>query len=274
MIAVSHGVAARRAAPATRRSTRHGVHVVHNGIDTDFYRPDPGDRRARAPRRRPRPADRSSFVGRITRQKGVPHLLRAALRVRPGGADRAARRSRRHAGAGGRDRRRGRRRCAPSATASCWVSEMLPPRGRPPGAHATPRCSCARRSTSRSGSSTSRRWRARRRSSPATSAASRRSSPTVTTGLLVHYDDRRPGGVRGRPGGRRQRARRAIPARAARDGRAPAGSGRSTSSAGTPPPGGRSTSTGHWCAAASPADLRSQPEPVREQRVGSSRRRR
>jgi alpha-maltose-1-phosphate synthase len=58
------------------------VHVVHNGIDTDLYRPvtetdvlerlglDPG-----------RPI--VSFVGRITRQKGVPHLLRAALAFDP-----------------------------------------------------------------------------------------------------------------------------------------------------------------------------------------------
>jgi starch synthase len=55
------------------------VHVVHNGVDTDFYRPDPDtdvvDRLGLDP---DRPA--VVFVGRITRQKGVPHLLRAALR--------------------------------------------------------------------------------------------------------------------------------------------------------------------------------------------------
>ncbi|MFF0746022.1 glycogen synthase [Streptomyces sp. NPDC004111] len=58
------------------------VHVVHNGIDTALYQPsertdvlervgiDPG-----------RPY--VLFVGRITRQKGVPHLLRAARALDP-----------------------------------------------------------------------------------------------------------------------------------------------------------------------------------------------
>jgi starch synthase len=58
------------------------VHVVHNGIDTDFYRPDPGTdvlERLGVDPARPYVA----FVGRITRQKGVPHLLRAALEFDP-----------------------------------------------------------------------------------------------------------------------------------------------------------------------------------------------
>ncbi len=55
------------------------VHVVHNGVDTDFYRPDPD---TDVLERLGVDLDRPSvvFVGRITRQKGVPHLLRAALR--------------------------------------------------------------------------------------------------------------------------------------------------------------------------------------------------
>jgi starch synthase len=58
------------------------VHVVHNGIDTEEYQPDPGtdvlERIGVDP-------DRPSvvFVGRITRQKGLSHLLRAALSLDP-----------------------------------------------------------------------------------------------------------------------------------------------------------------------------------------------
>ncbi len=58
------------------------VHVVHNGIDTAFYRPDPGTdvlERIGVDLERPYVA----FVGRITRQKGVPHLLRAGLEFDP-----------------------------------------------------------------------------------------------------------------------------------------------------------------------------------------------
>jgi len=58
------------------------VQVVYNGIDTDFYRPDPGVEvleRLGVDTTRPFVA----FVGRITRQKGVPHLLRAGLGFDP-----------------------------------------------------------------------------------------------------------------------------------------------------------------------------------------------
>ena len=58
------------------------VHIVHNGIDTDFYAPDPD---TSVLERLGVDLDRPSavFVGRITRQKGVPHLLRAALDFDP-----------------------------------------------------------------------------------------------------------------------------------------------------------------------------------------------
>ena len=59
------------------------VHVVYNGIDTDFYRPDPDTEvleRIGVDPTRPYVA----FVGRITRQKGGPHLLRAGLDFDPG----------------------------------------------------------------------------------------------------------------------------------------------------------------------------------------------
>jgi len=58
------------------------VHVVHNGIDTAFYRADPATdvlERIGVDLDRPYVA----FVGRITRQKGVPHLLRAGLEFDP-----------------------------------------------------------------------------------------------------------------------------------------------------------------------------------------------
>jgi starch synthase len=53
------------------------VHVVHNGIDTEQFAPHPDADAVRALGVDP---DRPYvlFVGRITRQKGLPHLLRAA----------------------------------------------------------------------------------------------------------------------------------------------------------------------------------------------------
>ena len=58
------------------------VHVVHNGIDTEEYQPDLG---TQVLERQGIDPDRPSvvFVGRITRQKGLPHLLRAALSLDP-----------------------------------------------------------------------------------------------------------------------------------------------------------------------------------------------
>jgi starch synthase len=58
------------------------VEVVYNGVDADEYRPDRGtDVLARHDVDPGRPS--VVFVGRITRQKGVPHLLRAALQIDP-----------------------------------------------------------------------------------------------------------------------------------------------------------------------------------------------
>jgi starch synthase len=57
------------------------VAVVHNGIDLDEYRRDPG---TEVLRRHGIDPDRPSvvFVGRITRQKGLVHLLEAATHLR------------------------------------------------------------------------------------------------------------------------------------------------------------------------------------------------
>ena len=58
------------------------VRVIYNGIDAAEYAPDPGtDALERFGVDRDRPS--VVFVGRITRQKGVPHLLRAAVDFAP-----------------------------------------------------------------------------------------------------------------------------------------------------------------------------------------------
>ncbi len=81
VIAVSNGMAADirvcyPEVPADR------VHVIHNGIDAVQYRPDPGhavlDRFGIDPAR-----PSVVFVGRVTRQKGLPVLLRAAAHLDP-----------------------------------------------------------------------------------------------------------------------------------------------------------------------------------------------
>jgi starch synthase len=58
------------------------VHVIHNGIDTNLYSPSPGtDVLERFGVDPARPI--AIFVGRITRQKGLAHLLRAARQLHP-----------------------------------------------------------------------------------------------------------------------------------------------------------------------------------------------
>jgi alpha-maltose-1-phosphate synthase len=58
------------------------VHVVHNGIDTALYQPT-SDTGALALHGVDPSRPYVLFVGRITRQKGVPHLLRAARSLDP-----------------------------------------------------------------------------------------------------------------------------------------------------------------------------------------------
>jgi len=81
VIAVSQGMAAdvRNAYPELDPKR---ITVIYNGIDADFYRPDDSQDLVES-----LGVDLSrpyvTFVGRITRQKGVPHLLRAALGFDP-----------------------------------------------------------------------------------------------------------------------------------------------------------------------------------------------
>ncbi|MFD6417696.1 glycogen synthase [Streptomyces sp. NPDC060194] len=82
VIAVSHGMRADILScyPAIDPAR---VRVVHNGIDTALYRPDPDPAVLRRHGIDPG-VPYVIFVGRITRQKGVPHLLRAARQMEPG----------------------------------------------------------------------------------------------------------------------------------------------------------------------------------------------
>ena len=81
VIAVSHGMKADVLAVYPFMDPDR-VHVVHNGIDTGLYQPDRGtDVLARHGIDPDRPY--VVFVGRITRQKGVGHLLAAARAFAP-----------------------------------------------------------------------------------------------------------------------------------------------------------------------------------------------
>jgi starch synthase len=101
------------------------VQVVHNGVDTDLYRPvGATDVLARIGVDPARPS--VVFVGRITRQKGVPHLLRAALDFEPaaqvvllaGAADTAELAAETEAAVA---------RLRATRHGVVWVSEVLPP---------------------------------------------------------------------------------------------------------------------------------------------------
>ena len=85
------------------------VHVIHNGIDADFYHPDPDPTRARASR------GRSDGAVRSLRRPHHPSEGDRSPRSRdpppgPGHRRRALRRTARYAGDRGRDGARGRRR--------------------------------------------------------------------------------------------------------------------------------------------------------------------
>ena len=147
------------------------VHVVRNGIDPEEFAPDPDTDVTRSIGM---DLDRPTvvFVGRITRQKGLIHLVRAAEQFDPdtqlvllaGAPDTPEIATQIGAAFAHLRSTRGN---------VIWIEEMLP---GPACARSfrTPRSSPAPRSTSRWGSSIWRRWRARPQSSPPRSAASPR----------------------------------------------------------------------------------------------------
>jgi starch synthase len=61
----------------------HRVHVIHNGVDTDVYRPD-RDGDVLEERGIDPAVPTAVYVGRVTRQKGLPHLLDAAEHLTAG----------------------------------------------------------------------------------------------------------------------------------------------------------------------------------------------
>ena len=122
------------------------VHVVKNGIDTDEFAPDSGTDIVTGLGMDP---DQPSvvFVGRITRQKGLIHLVRAAEQLDPGtqvvllaGAPDTPEIAQEFNDAFGH--------LQSSRGNVIWVQEMVP-RAQSARCCPTPPCSPARRSTSR-----------------------------------------------------------------------------------------------------------------------------
>jgi hypothetical protein len=161
------------------------VHVVYNGIDPDEYRaPSPDDRNAALAKHGIDPSrPYALFVGRITRQKGIIHLVNAIPDIDPGlqvvlaagapdtpeiGAEMEARVA---AVSAGRPGVSGSARCCPGRRSSAST--------------ATPPSSAARPSTSRSASSTWRPWPARPPSWPRPWAGIKEVVVPEETGLLV-----------------------------------------------------------------------------------------
>jgi glycogen synthase len=152
------------------------VHVIPNGIDLDLYHPTEATTALTQYRIDPaRPY--VLFVGRITRQKGIVHLVRAIPSIAPAAQVVLC------AGAPDTPEIAAEMQQAVAEVQAqrdgvIWIQQMV---RATPSSSSTPMPppSAARRSTSRSASSTSRRWRARRPSSGLRWAVSRTSWSTV-----------------------------------------------------------------------------------------------
>ena len=99
------------------------VHVVHNGIDTDLYRPDRGDRRRRPDRRRPGPPVSCRSSGGSPARRACPTCCgpRWTSIPPPSSCCSPARRTRRSWPPRPTPRWPG---CAPSATACIWIGDV------------------------------------------------------------------------------------------------------------------------------------------------------
>ena len=125
IIAVSRRHARATSSHATRRSTRTASHVIHNGIDTDEYAPDPGtdvlERHGVDPAR---PVRRLRRADHAPEGRRAPARRRALLRPRaPSSCSAPARRTRPRSAPRSRAASTS---CSAAARRVFWIDEMLP----------------------------------------------------------------------------------------------------------------------------------------------------
>ena len=148
------------------------IHVIYNGIDLAEYQKT-SETKALTDYGVDPAVPYVLFVGRITRQKGVTHLVDAIRLPAAGDAGGAVRGRSRHAGDCDELREKVRRRRAKDHPRIVWIEKMVT-KQETIQLYSHAACSAARRFMSRSGSSISRRWRAVLRWWPARRAASKR----------------------------------------------------------------------------------------------------
>ena len=150
------------------------IRVIPNGIDPEQYRPTFDDGVLKRYGVDPE-VPFVLFVGRVTRQKGILHLVNAIKYLQPGVQVVLCAGAPDTKGDWARDGGRGRT-CAWEENKISSGSPKWSPKTTSSSSTATRRCSCAPRCTSPSASSTWRRWPAKRPWSPPRWGASPRSS--------------------------------------------------------------------------------------------------